>query len=157
MNNDLVKLFFKSCLLVALFGCQPSEVAHVNLDKPVCLSSQSECTVNTVVGTFAVSFNQTAPKAENPFEIHIEHSGEQTLNGVSGYLEGVDMFMGKIPLFFTKKETRDNGNSVFIAQAMFGSCSLKTMKWKAIFIADVQYNGKTKEQLFNVTFTSTRD
>lgn len=154
MHKNIVLNLVNFCLILILFGCQPNNTTDLVLDKPICIPSQSDCTVNTAAGLFSISFNQIAPKAELPFEIHLEYTGGGSIKKVSGYLEGVDMFMGKIPLFFSQSEPKTGQNPVYIAQAMFGSCSLKEMKWKAIFIADIEHNQNTVQQLFTITFSS---
>ncbi len=154
MVINFMKKLLISGLLLCFFGCKPSSEISRDLEKPICIPSQSECAVNTKAGQFKVSFNQQQPAAETPFEIHVEYNGEQTIKSVSGYLEGIDMFMGKIPLIFTEFDSSNKNERLFIAKAMFGACSFEQMKWKAIFIADIEDNENLKQALFSISFTS---
>lgn len=139
-----------------LSACQPSDKLVQNLPTPICIDSQSHCEVNTPLGRFIITFNQASPQAETPFELHVEYQGNYRVVNLSGYLEGIDMFMGKIPLFFNENIKMESENSHFIAQAMFGACSLDQMKWQIIVIADIEHNESTEQQIVSLSFISSR-
>jgi hypothetical protein len=143
-----------------------------------CLTTQSECQINTDLGNFEVTFSQALPRAlenktenviaghtsekglkhirtELPFSIIIKpvNSSELTapVSAVSGYLEGRDMFMGKVPVFFNKAEQGDK----FTATSLLASCSEDVMVWQlwlTVTLADKQKS----EQRFFVNFESLR-
>lgn len=118
------------------------------------------------MGEFFILFNQTAPTAETPFEIHVLYQGKHRVEKLSGFIEGVDMFMGKIPLFFkasTNKQSKESKNLTeqfekqsFASPAMFGSCSLDTMRWRVMFEAEFKVNNVKQMQTFFIEFTSKR-
>ena len=136
-----------------LFACQPDSKNVQNLAVPICIDSQSQCDVNTPLGRFFITFNQASPKAETPFELHVEYHGDNRLNNLSGYMEGVDMFMGKIPLFFDENVKNEGENNHFFAKTMFGACSLEKMEWKVILIADIEHKGIVEQQIVSVNFS----
>ena len=61
--------------------------------------------------------------AETPFHLTLR-SKESSVVSVSGYLEGKDMFMGKIPLIFEQ-----NANE-YTARVLLGACSQPSMTWR---------------------------
>ncbi len=135
-----------------LVGCNQSTVdegvtptTDVNA---ICLQSQSRCQVDTDIGQFQVRFSQQSSDknsnketeqhviTELPFIIEVSFSpiGERTLGQVNAHLEGKDMFMGKIPVFFKPAtSTSDptlNNKRVFIGESLLASCSAEIMTWR---------------------------
>ncbi|WDE07381.1 hypothetical protein SG34_011115 [Thalassomonas viridans] len=145
-------------VLGALSGCQPAEKKQAVSLEPRCLAQQSECVVRTPAGEFHVLFNVDKVITETPFEITVEYRGSGEIKNISGYLEGRDMFMGKIPLFLTGEK-----NNQYLAEVMLGSCAEPTMIWRlwltAEFTGQVQPgagNAAGKQQLF-IDFPSSRE
>ena len=64
-----------------------------------CLALQSQCQFDLMSGQVEVLFDVEKIIAEQSFNMVVNYHGTETLTDISGYLEGVDMFMGKIPLF----------------------------------------------------------
>jgi len=157
-------------ILFALFllqGCFFDKKINNNLDEPICIASQSACSVKTSTGEFFITFNQAAPKAESPFEIYVNYQGQYRVEKLSGFIEGVDMFMGKIPLFFktshhkqsyrhSKKLHERPHDYSFVTPAMFGSCSLDIMKWRVMLEAELALDGIKQTQPFFIELTSQR-
>lgn len=134
--------FILFLVLNALFACQPADKKNTVLTDPKCLPGQSQCVINTPQGEFTVLFNVERVLTETPFEITVLYLGNQVdekqvnsnanskadnkgVEKISGYLEGKDMFMGKIPLFLTENKLNE-----FNSQVMLGSCSRPDMVWR---------------------------
>ncbi|WDD97259.1 hypothetical protein [Thalassomonas actiniarum] len=141
-----------------LAGCQPADKkSPVNVE-PQCLAQQSECVVRTPGGDFRVLFNVDKVLTETPFEVTVEYQGKQSVKNISGYLEGRDMFMGKIPLFLTGQSEHQ-----YLAEVMLGSCAQPSMIWRlwltaefAGQVADGESHSGNKQQFF-IDFPSSNE
>ena len=91
---------------------------------------------------------------EVPFSIRLSSSTIGSINNISGFLEGKDMFMGKVPVFFEL----DSNGEYFVAETLLGSCSEEKMIWRLW----LTINGRQEqqnldfEQTFFIDFESTR-
>lgn len=158
-NNVLKWLPLVGCLLF-ISGCKPvSEKSSENIASALvaqCIDSQSQCEINTEFANFNVKFSQhkllDKVKTELPFFIELtptsQQSPIQSITKVSAYLEGRDMFMGKVPVFF---EPTDKDN-VYLAQSLLANCSEEQMVWRLWITVEL----KDKTQTFFVDFTSQR-
>ncbi len=121
-----------------------------------CIDSQSQCEINTELANVSVKFSQhqlsDKIKTELPFFIELtlifQQSPLQGITKVSAYLEGKDMFMGKVPMFF---EPTDKDN-VYLAQSLLANCSEEQMVWRLWITVEL----KDKTQTFFVDFSSQR-
>lgn len=139
------------CLLIA---CTPVKKDAATTSSS-CLPSQSSCIVTTAHGSFKILFNAEKITTEVPFNITVRYQGEYFIKALSGHLEGKDMYMGKVPVFFDADITDKN---VFIAQSMLGSCSKEKMIWQLWLnvIGDkADASGPFAENFF-IEFESTR-
>ncbi|MCJ8296076.1 MAG: hypothetical protein MJK15_16860 [Colwellia sp.] len=151
--------------LLLLSACQPvSELDSVNGFNtlvPLCITSQSQCQVNTELANFSIKFSQQQlsdnVKTELPFLIELTELAEtvqseqvtkQSITNISAYLEGKDMFMGKVPVFFEQS----GKEGVYSAQSLLASCSEEHMDWRMWITIEL----KGQEQTFFVDFTSQR-
>ena len=139
-----------------------------------CLTTQSQCQISTELGDFEVKFSQVQSKAlqgkkvdkafketlqqiqtELPFSVNISlinpSNIKTKISTVSGYLEGKDMFMGKVPVFF---ETEEQGNK-FTAISLLASCSADIMVWRLWLIVTLADQQKSEQRLF-IDFESVR-
>ncbi|WDE10025.1 hypothetical protein [Thalassomonas haliotis] len=139
-----------SLIFALLVGCQPADKKSLPGAEPQCLAQQSECVVHTQYGDFRVLFNVSKVLTETPFEISVEYLGNKSVNNISGYLEGRDMFMGKIPLFLTGQREHK-----YLAEVMLGSCAQSSMIWRLWLTAEFteqaragESEGKDKQQFF---------
>ncbi|WP_143764408.1 hypothetical protein [Cognaticolwellia mytili] len=133
-----------------------SERATKRAEMPIremrCLEQQSACFFDVADGRVEILFDVNKIIAEQAFNMSINYTGAKTIIEVNGYMEGVDMFMGKIPLFLEKKTEMDNHaklNAVsadviadnaesmsqnniqaFQGEVLVGSCSAEKMTWK---------------------------
>ena len=110
---------FCSLLLV---GCKP---------KPIV---QSERIV--VLDQYQLIYKPAEQTPETLLTINIK---DPTIQSIRGEIVGLDMSMGKVPLFFSKSE-----DGSFAAQFLLGVCTDPNMYWQVkLFITDQQ--GVTKE------------
>ena len=132
----MIKVFVVILLFFNLLSCGPvSKATKVNkADKPlsfVCLTSQSECEVNTKYGRFTIQ-----------------------LKSISSYLEGKDMFMGKIPVFFENGAKQEH--NLMMAESLLASCSEEIMTWLFWFNIEILVDGVVQHQDFLIEFDSKR-
>lgn len=152
-----------------------STATHVSTLVPQCIRSQSQCEFTTELGSFTVKFSQQQLAdtliTELPFFITLSElnasnvlegvneeattepkantqSSQVNISNVSAYLEGKDMFMGKVPVFF---EQTDKSNT-YSAQSLLASCSEEFMVWRLWITLDIAEQSQT----FFVDFTSQR-
>ncbi|KZN56578.1 hypothetical protein [Pseudoalteromonas luteoviolacea] len=64
-------------------------------------------------------------KAEELFEVYLKNPSIQSIG--LAHIEGVSMYMGKIPISFEPHE-----QGLWVAEAMVGACNLEKMKWKIV-------------------------
>ncbi|MDK1286133.1 hypothetical protein [Pseudoalteromonas umbrosa] len=64
-------------------------------------------------------------RAEEPFVIFVKAQADIDLN--NAYIEGVSMYMGKIPIEFTQIEV-----GLWQAEVMVGACNLAEMQWQVL-------------------------
>ena len=161
--------------MLLLSACKPvneqSSVSNKSDLVPQCIESQSICEVNTELGSFSIKLSQhqlsDKVKTELPFFIELsqvkqnseyvtDHSNkqgtpqstEQSITNVSAYLEGKDMFMGKVPVFFEQGANE----ATYLAQSLLASCSEDQMVWRLWVTVAMAEQKKT----FFVDFTSQR-
>ncbi|MEI6895568.1 MAG: hypothetical protein V5789_13290 [Colwellia sp.] len=110
---------------------------------------------NSDVVRFSLKFSQhhlsDKIKTERPFTIELsqlKNNSVSSLTKVTAYLEGKDMFMGKVPVFFQQK----GQSNVYLAQSLLASCSEEEMVWRLWVTIDKNGEAKT----FFVDFTSQR-
>lgn len=117
-------------------GCSKAPELKSLYVAPHCLSSQSLCTIETQYGQFSLLFNVDKVITEQSFTITLKAISKDNSASeqdkidlskfeISAFLEGRDMYMGKIPLFF-----KQGANGEFSAEALLGSCSEETMFWR---------------------------
>ncbi|AAZ25637.1 hypothetical protein [Colwellia psychrerythraea] len=147
------------CLFL-ISACKPvSEKSSVNNASALvalCIESQSQCEINTEFAHFKVKFSQHQLSdkviTELPFFIELTPFSQQrplqSITKVSAYLEGRDMFMGKVPVFF---EPTDEGK-VYLAESLLANCSEEQMVWRLWITVELI----DKKQTFFVDFTSQR-
>lgn len=160
-------------------GCEQRKEESSTIE-PKCISSQSACVIKSVSGDFSILFNRESIITENPFEITLISDSKYIIKNISAHIEGKNMFMGKIPLFFeylpneNKKqesnisrvnveqseliESNDiNQNKMYVANTMLGSCSEEHMRWIIYFTVSLTTTqGKIKTENFNIEFNSFR-
>jgi hypothetical protein len=149
-----LRYFLLVVLFMALVGCIPQTDESNDSVKPHCIRSQSSCEINTSIGNLKVMFNVDKVPTETPFKVSISGLNLDNNITISGYLEGRDMFMGKIPLFFSRDSKgellnqnipTDDTRSEYITETMLGSCSEQKMMWRMWIIIKRDINNKSIE------------
>ncbi len=161
----MIKIIVIILFIFNTLACEPIQPASMqgNIQKQLfftCLTSQSECEVNSKFGRFIIQFSGQAPKerikTELPFQIQFKLDAVNEayqLKSVSSYLEGKSMFMGKIPIFF--EMDKDLANSM-IAESLLANCSEDVMTWRLWFQVEITADGKIQQQNFFIDFDSER-
>ncbi|MEM5554206.1 hypothetical protein WNY51_04830 [Pseudocolwellia sp. AS88] len=148
-------LVFILCLCL---GCEKSKEIKEKVIEPKCISSQSNCFIKSASGDFSLLFNQEPVITETPFNISLISQTKNTIKNISAHMEGKNMFMGKVPLFFQQalvntKEQKQH----YIADTMLGSCSEEKMRWVIYFKITLEDpNGESLIEHFTVEFDSLR-
>jgi len=151
----LNKLFLCT-LLILLMGCKPATTTTTAppLSSPKCLSSQSPCFIEDEFGKFAVTFDVADVRAEVPFHIIFNYQGKYKIKEVTAFLEGKNMFMGKVPLFFNNVNS-EIGREVFDAETMVVACSEPNMVWNLwITVKLIGEDQQSIEKKLLINFTS---
>lgn len=155
------KLSYLFILVILLTACKPVQEQGVdnNLIATQCITSQSDCQIATKLGNVSVKFAQhqltDKVKTELPFIMELTVLPEKeaevkqpSITKVSAYLEGRDMFMGKVPVFFQASE----GGSSYQAESLLANCTEEQMVWRLW----VTVEALEQQQTFFVDFTSVR-
>lgn len=157
MRNAIYSIIF-TVFFLSIIACSKQEKEMEIPVKPICLASQSTCQITTSFGEFSVLFDRDLITTETEFTIFV---GNNSLNKnvvVTGFMEGKNMYMGKIPLFFTQNKSQNNHT----ATTMLGSCTDKEMMWllqltvKSKSVNQIDKRIVADEEHFTVEFTSTR-
>ncbi len=112
----LLKFIQLFCICI-LFACTPEP--KNNLVKQGC-SMNMPCNYS---GGFLISLENEQVTAESPFIIRL--STPHNIKIEKAILEGVNMYMGSIPLFFKSEQ-----KNTWHAEAMVGACSEPEMTWR---------------------------
>ncbi|MGJ8693460.1 MAG: hypothetical protein ACSHW0_13375 [Thalassotalea sp.] len=145
MNKFVVALCGFALLMI---GCEKSPLVGEQVIVPHCTDYQSVCQLTIGEYNFKVNFNQNQLQAEVPFKFYLTSSDNLPPDfKLSGYIEGVNMYMGKIPLF-----VEISANEI-VAESMFGSCSEAEMVWRIYLNVSYSVNQKMQEhqRFFDVT------
>lgn len=164
-------------LIMQLTGCSPQDKANVMVrDNEIrsfqCLPQQSQCQFDLAIGQIDVLFDVEKIVAEQSFNMQVNFHGAETLTNITGYLEGVDMFMGKIPLFIEQRKTNAAIDSkvrvdikqpskkiaqrkqTFQAEVLVGSCSAQQMTWRIWLTFTTNENKNYRKMLTVVSYRS---
>jgi len=163
--NILGKFVLSVFLIITflnLIGCKPVKMAStkekISYDFS-CITSQNNCEITTELGKFIVQFSgeleEGKIKTELPLYIRLKFNGDKEsykLQKADSFMEGTNMFMGKIPVFF---EVSSEKNTL-IAQTLLASCSEDVMTWRLWFTIDINVDNNIKQQSFFIDFDSKR-
>jgi len=117
-------------LVLLLNGCQPA--AESDSERVVALDQ------------YQLIYKPAEQKPETLLTISVK---DPTIRSVRGEIVGLDMSMGKVPLFFSKAE-----DGAFIAQFLLGVCTDPKMFWQVkLVITDQQGVSKELQDKFQLT------
>lgn len=94
----------------------------------LCNFQQSPCSTIIEDLQITLSAGTEVIKAESEINFELLVKSEKPVIITSAWLEGKDMFMGKIPLFFTPNKITQT-NTLVSAQTMIGACTEESMVW----------------------------
>lgn len=136
--------------LLVLVGCEQKKEELATSFPPQCIEAQSVCTLDTANGKFSFKFDIDKPIAEQPFYMYVNYNGEGTLHSLEAFMEGANMYMGKVPLFFEDTGVSESRK----AMVLLGSCTEDKMIWKINFIAKIEFAGKVQQQVLSIELAS---
>ncbi|WP_404339826.1 hypothetical protein [Pseudoalteromonas mariniglutinosa] len=128
-------LLLSSLLFIVLTACDQRSIEQHTLSANCDNNYPCQFTSGIKV---ALSNIDISP--ETPFDVYAELPAGATI--VSAQLEGVTMYMGYIPLKFTKTQ------NTFVANAMVGICSERTMTWRLVLAVELASGEITKVNYF---------
>lgn len=161
--KSVLQKFTLLFVLSFIVACKPANEQNMLTSQkgqqPQCIGSQSQCEIKTELASFSVKFTQMQLsqniKTELPFAIELTELSKCTnesnitnITKVSAYLEGKEMFMGKVPVFFEQKA---QGNA-YVAQSLLANCTEEQMVWRLWITVVTSGNSQT----FFIDFTSQR-
>jgi hypothetical protein len=160
----MIKIIFALMFFLNIAACEPISVVsnkktNQQLSPFVCLSSQSQCDIQTDYGNFNLRFSQDMQeegkiKTELPFQLKLSFeplNESSQIKNISSYLEGKTMFMGKIPIFFQEQST-----NIMVAESLLANCSEDVMTWQLWIQIEVLVDEKIQQQDFFLYFDSQR-
>ncbi len=157
----MLKFFTVAFSSLFLVSCQPIEsksLLRVDPLSPHCLSSQNTCLIASDIAEISIEFSQAIIDekslrfsdknifSELDFDVIVainqRKSTTNKIKSVTGFFEGVNMFMGKIPSLFSSATVeqvaalnlaRDKSDVVedyFISKGILANCAEETMTWR---------------------------
>ncbi len=145
-------------VFIIIVGCNPVKNQEIVKVEPHCISQQSLCSIQSDEFELEIMFDINKIVTETPINIFVDlkrfDSTKFTIKGISGFLEGKDMFMGKIPLFFSEQ-----GNlNLYQSPLLLGSCSETEMVWLLNLKVELldKYDNSLMTKSFTIELSSSR-
>ncbi|TLU66328.1 hypothetical protein FE810_06460 [Thalassotalea litorea] len=104
---------------------------------PLCDFRMEPCRYNAEWGSAILSSSVQTITPEDVFNLNLQFSDAKNTEIKSAFLQGRDMYMGKIPLFFNSKQ------SYFTTEVLIGACTESQMVWRMTVIVNVNQEVKT--------------
>ena len=116
-------------LLVFLIGFFVIFNLKFNSELPVkvsniCHFNKNKCVQKTQFGSFTLQAEPKIIKSESNIDFVLTLPTDSKLKISKAWLEGKDMYMGRIPLFFQK------GKKNYLANTLIGACTENSMVWQ---------------------------
>ncbi len=150
-------------VILNLVACNESKSDNNNIHlvsqkSMQCLIEQSPCSFDVGAGRVEVLFDVEKIVAEQAFNMSVNYIGSDAITSVTGYMEGVEMFMGKIPVFLEHKsvagEMVDEQLQTFTGELFVGSCSAQKMTWKMWLTFTTKNSQKISKMITLVSYRS---
>lgn len=103
----------------------------------ICDLSHSPCPLRVGDATLTVSIDGLPIRPEHDFVLRLQGSSAQAIAPKAAWLEGKEMFMGRIPVQF------EAGSGGWQARAQVGACTSATMTW----LLNLEWNSGQRQQL----------
>ncbi|WP_371379097.1 hypothetical protein [Thalassotalea aquiviva] len=107
----------------------------------LCAFEHQVCTQETLFGSAELTALPKRILSEQEIEFQLTLGSIELKDIKSAWIEGRDMYMGKVPLFFKPNNTH------FIAKTMLGACTDPQMVW-TMFV-NIKQGEKTQTLMFN--------
>ena len=124
-------------------ACEPKVVkkhASFAIDTSLCDFFSGACSKNVNEIEVQLSFAQSKAPSEQPIDLALSFSN--IVSDVKMSVEGLDMFMGMIPVLLNTEDQQ-----LYQAQLIYGSCSSDYMVWRAT--VTFNYQGTTRQVWFD--------
>lgn len=132
--------------LVALIGCENKEEVVNSYISPTCIKAQKTCSFINEAGEYSLAFDVAHVVSETPFHYYLSYTGDHKLISAQGYVEGKNMYMGKIPVFFESLSASTSEDNIFKGEGLLGSCSEDIMHWDLHVLVKLQ-DIKTQQEV----------
>ena len=103
----------------------------------ICDLSHSPCRLIVGDRPLTVSIDGLPIRPEHDFVLRLQGSSAQAIAPKAAWLEGKEMFMGRIPVQF------EAGSGGWQARAQVGACTSATMTW----LLNLEWNSGQRQQL----------
>lgn len=140
-----------------LGACEEKSEMQTGLSVPQCISSQQQCSQVTSHGEYHLLFDVDKVITETPFNYYLDIKSSYSVHRVDAYIEGKEMYMGKIPVFFMLNDTSKE-EKLIRGAGLLGSCADEYMLWVmhiAIEFKD-SVSGEVIKDKISFEFTSQR-
>ncbi|WP_394173315.1 hypothetical protein [Thalassotalea litorea] len=104
---------------------------------PLCDFQIEPCRYSDDWGVAVLTSSLKTITSEEIFDFYLDFNDEHSVEIKSAFLQGRDMYMGKIPLFFNYHQSR------FTSQALLGACTEPTMVWRMTINAEINHKPRT--------------
>lgn len=139
-NFSTVLLVFLAISAFIIYQSFISDDLDDNYSSIICEFEHGPCTFENQFGQFLLKANPEVIRTESEIIFQLSHYALESVTIESAYLEGRDMYMGRIPLFFEKRNGR------LLASTMLGACIEDEMVWQMIV------NAKLEDVSFTMTY-----
>lgn len=144
MSNFYTAIILILLIISGFFGYQLIEQDKPQInDQSYCDFSAGTCVQTYAFGSFELDANPNVVMSENEIFFSLTSKSKQPMKIKSAWLEGKDMFMGKIPLFF------EQNNGVYHANTLIGACTEEQMIWT--MRVELEINEKIETAMFDFT------
>lgn len=167
MTLFFIRILIVYASILFLTSCEPNSAvsrAEVNqFEKNFsCIAEQSPCVIELDDSRLAVLFDTERLIAERAFNMRVDYQGQKKISQITGFLEGVNMYMGKIPLFLeprliSPKDENEINMQIsavnsqalqsFQGEVLLGSCSEEVMTWRMWLIIKTLDNTEQRHML----------
>ncbi|MCC2615702.1 hypothetical protein LJ739_05560 [Aestuariibacter halophilus] len=95
-----------------------------------CTLEQGGCTFETGGQRIRISLDSQTVPLETLFTLHMTYPHSLTFK--QAWIEGVNMFMGKMQVVPLSQPSREGENTTLDAESFLGSCSEPHMEWRMV-------------------------
>lgn len=138
--QTLLLLFIVALLIFGVAYFVPSQNSDVDtLD--LCEFTEQDCFKVVSNKKLILTASPTFIKSENEITFQLSANNNPSIKITSAWIEGKEMYMGKIPLFFTKDKAK------YEAKTLIGACTEDSMIWTMVL--NFELAGETKTVTFD--------